>query len=284
MNPVKIFTDSTASLSKELIDRFNLSIVPLYVLFDDESYKDGIEIGEDKLYKIIKEKGKLPTTSAPTPTDFINAFKPWIEDGYDIVYIGISSELSCAVQNARIAASEFDDGRVYVVDSLNLSSGIGLVTLEAAEYAMAGFDAKTVYEKTLNVVPRVRSSFVIDTLNHLHMGGRCSSLAKWIGSVFKIHPRIVVEDGKMTVGEKFKGKRKTVLNGLLRSAIIKKDKIDPHRVFITHSYTSEKDLEYLKEELSKALNIDEILITDAGCVIATHCGKKTVGILYIEKD
>ena len=284
MDPVKIFTDSTASLSKELIDRFNLSIISLHVLFDDESYKDGIEINEDKLYKIIKEKGKLPTTSAATPTDFVNAFKPWIEDGYDIVYVGISSELSCSVQNARIAASEFDAGRVYVVDSRNLSSGVGLVALEAAEYAMAGLDAKTVYEKTLKVVPRVKCSFVIDTLTHLYMGGRCSSLAKWAGSVFKIHPRIVVENGKMTVGEKFKGKRKTVLDGLLGKTLVKKDKIDPHRVFITHSYTPENDLEYLKEGLSKALDIDELLITNAGCVIATHCGKKTVGILYIEKE
>jgi fatty acid-binding protein DegV len=116
------------------------------------------------------------------------------------------------------------------------------------------------------------------------MGGRCSSLQKWASSVFKIHPRIVVSEGKMTVGEKFKGKREAVLNGLLQTALVKKDKIDPHRIFITHSLALPEDVEFLKKGLTAELNIDEILETSAGCVIATHCGQKTIGILYIEKD
>lgn len=284
MNPVKIFTDSTSSLSHELIDKFQLSIVPLYVIFDEESYKDGLEIDEEKLYRLIDEKGCLPKSAAPSPKDYETAFKPWIEKGYDIVYIGISSNFSSSIQNAQIARGDLPEGRVYIIDSLNLSSGIGLLALEAAEYSMAGLDSKTIYEKVSALVPRVRSSFVIDTLKYLHMGGRCSSLAKWASSVFSIHPRIIVVDGKMTVGEKFKGKRMVVLNGLLQTALVKKDRIDPHRIFITKSYAAEEDVEFLKNGLMSGIPAEEIITADSGCVIATHCGQKTIGILYIEKE
>ena len=284
MNPVKIFTDSTSSLSHELIDKFKLSIVPLYVIFDEESYKDGLEIDEEKLYKLIDEKGILPKSAAPSPKDYETAFRPWIEKGYDIVYIGISSNFSSSVQNAQIAQGDLPEGRVYIIDSLNLSSGTGLLALQASEYSMAGLDSKTIYEKVSALVPRVRSSFVIDTLKYLHMGGRCSSLTKWASSVFSIHPRIIVVDGKMTVGEKFKGKREAVLNGLLQTALVKKDKIDPHRIFITKSYTAEEDVEFLRNGLMSEVPAEELIITDSGCVIATHCGQKTIGILYIEKE
>lgn len=284
MNPVKIFTDSTSSLSEALINQYKISIVPLYVVFDNVSYRDGIDIDEKKLYKLIEEKGALPKTAAAPPIDYVNAFKPWVDKGYDVIYIGISSFFSSTVQNARIAAGEFPEGRVYIIDSLNLSSGIGLLVLKAAELAMAGFDAKSVYEKVSATVPLVRSSFVIDTLKYLHMGGRCSSIAKWASSVFSIHPRIIVTNGKMTVGEKFKGKRKAVLNGLLETAVVKKDKIDPHRIFVTKTFADDEDVEYLKKGLEEAISPEEILVTDAGCVIATHCGQKTIGILYIEKE
>lgn len=284
MNPVKIFTDSCASLSKELLDKYQISFVPLYVVFEGESYKDGIEIDEEKMYKLIDEKGVLPKTSAAIPLDFETAFKPWIEKGYDIVYIGISSDLSSTIQSARITAAEMAEGRVYVVDSKNLSSGIGLLVLQAAEYAMEGMDAKTVYEKVTALVPRVRSSFVIDTMKYLYMGGRCTSLQKWASSVFSIHPRIIVTDGRMSVGEKFKGKREAVLSGLLKTVLVKKDRIEPHRVFVTHSAAPPEDVTFLMNCLKEAINPDEILETTAGCVIASHCGQKTIGILYIEKE
>lgn len=284
MNPVKIFTDSCASLSRELVDKYGICVVPLYVMFDEESYKDGIDIDEEKLYKLIEEKGILSKSAAAPPIDFKNAFKPWIDKGFDIVYIGISSALSSTIQNAMIAADEFPKERVYIIDSKNLSSGIGLLVLEAAELVQKGMGAKEVFEKISSLVPRVRSSFVIDTLKYLHMGGRCTSLQKWASSVFSIHPRIIVSDGKMSVGEKFKGKRQAVLNGLLQTVLVKKDRVVPHRIFITHSLASAEDVDFLRKGLAAEINADEILETTAGCVIATHCGPKTIGILYIEKE
>lgn len=283
MNPVKIFTDSTASLSKELLDKYNISVIPLYVVFDGQSFKDGAEIDEQKLYKLIDEKQILPTTSAPTPLDYKAAFSPWIEDGYDIIYIGLSSRLSSAVQNAAIAANEFMEGRVRIIDSLNLSSGIGLLVLEAAECKLSGMDSKNIYEHVCKFVPRIRSSFVIDSLKYLYMGGRCSSLEKSLSSILKIHPRIVVSDGSMSVGQKFMGNRKTILKGLIRSIELKKDSVEPHRIFITHSCCSKEEIEFIKKEVKSLISAQEILVTDAGCVIATHCGPKTVGILYVEK-
>lgn len=284
MNPVKIFTDSCASLTDELLEKNNISVIPLYVVFNDESYKDGVEIDEEKLYKLVEKKAALPKTAAASPADFTKAFTPWLDKGYDIVYIGISSKLSSTVQNAVIAENDFPKDRVFIVDSLNLSSGIGLLVLEAAEMSMNGDDAKTIFEKVSKLVPRVRSSFVIDTLKYLYMGGRCSSLQKWASSVFSIHPRIIVSDGAMTVGEKFKGKRETVLNGLLQTVIVKKDRVIPHRIFITHTFASEEDRNFLRKSLEAEIKADEILETSAGCVIASHCGKKTIGILYIEKE
>ncbi|MDI6618622.1 MAG: DegV family protein [Clostridiales bacterium] len=284
MNPVKILTDSMASLTKALIDKYNLAIIPEYVVFDEKSYLDGIDITEDKMYELVEEKKKLPKTSGATPLNFINAFKPWIDQGYDIVYISMSSGFSSTVQNARIASKQFTEGRIYIIDSRNLSSGIGLLALQAAEYSMKGMDAKMIYEKILKLVPRVRTSFIIDTLKYLYMGGRCSSIQRWASSAFKIHPRIIVENGIMIVGEKFKGKRLAVLDGLLKTVTVRKDKVDTHRVFITHSLTPQEDVDFLSKGLLSEIKIDDLLDTPSGCVIAAHCGPKTIGIIYLEKE
>lgn len=285
MNLVKVLTDSTADLTKELINKYNISVISLHVMLDGKEYLDE-ELDPDFLYATVRKTGKLPTTAAITPLEYKNFFTPYIENGYDIVYVGLSSALSSSIQNAKIAAREFGQGRVYVVDSLNLSTGIGLLALQAAEFAQSGMDAKTIFEKVSEIVPRLRVSFVIDTLEFLYMGGRCSSLEKWAGSLFKIHPRIIVkEDGTMTVGEKFKGKREIVINGLLETALLKKDRIDPHRIFITHSAgCSKNELDYLAEKLREAIpGVENVIVTQAGCTISSHCGPKTVGILYIMK-
>lgn len=284
LNPVKVVTDSTADLTKELINKYNIGVISLHVMLDGKEYLDE-ELDPDFLYATAREKGKLPTTAAITPMEYKEFFTPYIERGYDIIYVGLSSALSSSVQNAKVAAGEIGQDRVYVVDSLNLSTGIGLLVLQAAEFAASGMDAKTVYEKLLEIVPRVKVSFVIDTLEFLCMGGRCTSLEKWAGTLFKIHPRIIVtSEGTMTVGEKFKGKREIVINGLLESTLLKKDRIDPHRIFVTHSGCPKEELDYLTRKLKEAIpDAEEVLVTRAGCTISSHCGPKTVGILYIEK-
>ena len=282
MNNVKLFTDSTCDLSAKLLNKYNISIVPLYVNFDDYGYKDLLELTTEELYVKVAEKNKLPKTAAPSPTDFYNAFKPYIDNGQDILYIGLSSMISSTINNAILASNEFPEGRIKIVDSMNLSSGIGLLVLKAADFVSIGMELNTVAERIEALVPKVRTAFVIDTLDYLYKGGRCSALQNIFSSVLKIKPVISVVDGKMIVREKIRGKRGKVLATLLNSVLKEKGTIDLRRIMVTHSM-SDEDAKFLKKQLESSVNADEILITDAGCVISSHCGQNTVGILYIDK-
>lgn len=282
MNKVKIFTDSTCDLTPEILKENDISIVPLYVTFDKETYKDGIEISTEELYKKVSKTGRLPKTSASPPSDFYNAFKPFIDEGYDIVYIGISSKLSSTLQNAKIAASEFPEGRIEIVDSMNLSTGIGLLVLKAVDYVKEGLGAKEVAERVRKKVPKVKTAFVIDTLEYLYKGGRCNALQNFFGGILKIKPIVKVVDGIMILGQKSRGKRQKALDIMLANVLSDKDNIELDRIMVTHSM-GKKDALKLKEQLESALDVEKVYITNAGCVISSHCGPKTVGILYISK-
>jgi DegV family protein with EDD domain len=281
MSNVKIFTDSTSDLTPEILRANNISVIPLYVNFDDKSFIDGITITTEGLYKKVEEYGMLPKTSAATPNDFYNAFKPYIDEGKDIVFIGLSSELSSHLQNALLAAGEFPDGRIHIVDSLNLSSAIGLLVMKAVDFEREEMSAALIAENVRKLVPKVQTAFIIDTLEYLHKGGRCSALQSFVGGVLKIRPVVKVVNGKMILAQKLMGKREKALNTMLQNVIKEKDNMDLGRVMVTHSVSS--DTEYLKNELSKHLNAEEIIVTQAGCVISSHCGPNTIGILYIEK-
>lgn len=280
MSKVKIFADSTCDLSRDLIESNDISIVPLYVGFNENTYKDGVEISTKELYEKVKEYNKLPKTSAPSPLDFINAFKPFVEEGRDIIYIGLSSKLSSTLQNAKIAASEFPNAKIEVVDSYNLSTGIGLLVMKAVDLAKENLGVEEIAEKIRELVPKVETAFVPDTLDYLHKGGRCTALQAIMGSMLKIRPIIKVVDGGMIVGQKARGKREKILETMLENAIKDKDNMDKKRVFVTHAQGPE-DAMFLKKRLEEVLDVEEILITDAGCVISSHCGPNTVGILYI---
>lgn len=281
MSDVKIFTDSTSDLTPEILKSLDISVVPLYVNFEEHSFIDGVNITTKELYEKVEEYGKLPKTAASSPADFHDAFKPFIDEGKDIVFIGLSSQLSSHLQNAFIAASEFPEGRIHIIDSLNLSSAIGLLVMKAVDFAEKGMTACEVAEKIRQLIPKVRTAFVIDNLDYLHKGGRCSAIQSFVGGVLKVRPIVKVVDGKMILGQKLMGKREKALNTMLNNVIKDKDIIDPDRVIVTHSISDDSD--YLKTELSKNINVKEIIVTQAGCVISSHCGPNTIGILYIEK-
>lgn len=280
MSKIKIFSDSTCDLSEELIKKHDIGIVPLYVSFGDETLKDGVEITTETLYKKVDETKSIPKTSAPPPSDFYNLFKPYIDSGYEILYIGISSHLSSTLQNAKIATTEFENGNIEIIDSLNLSTGIGLLVLKAVDLRDKELTLKDISKNLSETISKVKTNFIIDTLNYLHKGGRCSALQSIVSSVLKIRPIIMVEEGKMIVGKKVRGKRIKALNSIIESCINDKANLDKSRIMITHSL-SDEDALYLKDELSKNINVENILITKAGCVISSHCGPNTIGILYI---
>lgn len=278
MRPVKIFVDSTCDLPKEYLDENNVTLIPLGVSFDDVVYRDGVDISADTLYKKVDETGKLPKTSAITIHEFTNEFKKYIDE-YDILYISISSGMSSTYQNAYIASQEFE-GRVVVFDSMNLSSAIGLLICKAIEFRNAGLNINEIDSKLKDYVPRVRAQFAVETLDYLYKGGRCSSLVFLFGKGLHIRPIIRVKNGKMFVYKKPRGKMKKALDELL--SIFKEDLpyIELDRVMLTHSLAFESEV-YLYEELSKIIPKEKIMVTKAGSVISSHCGRGTIGILYI---
>ncbi len=271
-----IWTDSTADLSPSLIERYNLSVIPLYVLLDDKTFLDGVEIQLPQLFDFVSRTGRLPKTSAASIGDFLKRF----ETPGPHVYIGISSQLSATLKNAILAKEHLGRDDIYIVDSLNLSTGIGMLAVEAAELRDSGYSAAQIAEEISQRVPKVRTSFIIDTLDYLYKGGRCSALQNLMGSLLSIRPIIEVrKDGTLGVRSKTRGARKKGLMSMV--ADFEKDlpQVWLKRVFITHTGCDE-DAEFLKQELLSRAPIEEIHMTYAGSVIASHCGPNTIGILY----
>ncbi|NLA84086.1 MAG: DegV family protein [Clostridiales bacterium] len=283
MNRVKIITDSTSDLTPELLKRYDIQVVPLYVLIDDKSYKDGIEISTEKLYEEVEKRQVLPKTAAPSMGDFYTVFSKWIEEGYDCFYIGLSSELSATYQAAKMAAEEFDDSRIRFLDSRSLSTGIGLLVLKAAELAEEGAGIEEICNTISRMIPKVRVSFIIDTLKYLHMGGRCTAVQLLASNVLKLRPQIIVKDGGMVVGAKFRGKRSHCLDEFYNVLVGDGSQIDKERVFVTHSMCNENEVSEYKERL-ESIGVEEVIITQAGTVISSHCGPGTIGIIYKEKE
>jgi DegV family protein with EDD domain len=241
MNRVKIITDSTADLTRHLLDKFEVEVVPLYVLIEGRNYLDGIELTTEELYRQIEKNKTLPKTASPSTGDFYEVFSKWVQAGYDVLYIGLSSRLSATYQAARLAAEEFDEGQVWVLDSQNLSTGIGLLVLHAAEMAQSGKGAAEIHQRISELVPKVRVSFIIDTLKYLHMGGRCNAVELLASNVLKIRPQIIVKDGGMVVGAKFRGKRSSCLDQFYKTAVGDGSQIQLQRAFVTHSSCLEEE-------------------------------------------
>jgi DegV family protein with EDD domain len=251
------------------------------VNFKAESYKDTVEISTAELYQKVDELGVLPQTASPTPADFINAFKPYIDEGADIVYIGLSSQLSSTIQNAILAAQDFPEGRVNIIDSLNLSTGIGILVMKAADLKREGLSAYEIAQLIKQMIPKVRTAFTIDTFEYLCKGGRCTAIQGLIGGIFKIKPITRLVDGKIMLYDKQRGRKKALL-ALLQEIRNDKEILDDSRVFVTHSFAEEAAVK-LKQELLNTIQAENILITNAGCVISSHCGKATIGIIYMIK-
>lgn len=281
MNKVIILSDSTCDLSEKLIKENDVKLVSLYVSFDSDIYKDGEEIVPSKLYELVKERKELPKTSACSIGDFLVVFKKYLDEGYDIFYTGIGSKLSSTYNNALAAKQELNTERIQISDSGNLSSGIGLLVLKACEFARNGKNVKEIKDEIDKLVPNVRSKFAVESLEYLHKGGRCSGVARFFGTMARLKPVIIVEDGKMSVLAKPIGKRRA-LQVMIDDIVSNKDNIYNDCVMITHTYADE-DAAYLKEVLAKEVPNAHVEETHAGCVISSHCGKGTIGILYILK-
>lgn len=279
---VKIIADSTCDLSQDLLEKYDISILPLHIHLGDDEYEDGVNIFPDDIYKWSDENKTTPKTSAMSIDETIEKFRPFLEEGREIVYFSISADMSAAYNVARMAAQELEaEDRVVVINSENLSTGIGLQVIEAAIMAQQGKSAQEIGAYINEIKSKVRASFVVDTLTYLHRGGRCSAVAAMAGGMLKLHPRIIVENGKMAPDKKYRGKMSSVILEYAKDldADLKQAKKD--RVFITHSGCDEAVIASVRSYLEELGVFGEILETRAGGVISSHCGPGTLGVLFI---
>ncbi len=282
MNKIVITADSTCDLSAAMQAQFDFKIIPLYVNLGDESFKDGLEINPDQIYAYVEQNKQLPKTAAASIPDYMEFFSQYTKEGYDVVHFNISSTMSVTHQNARMAAEEAEgEGKVYVIDSANLSTGTGLLMLDAYDLKKEGRSAEEIYNEIQKRIPLVRASFVVDQLDYLKMGGRCSSVAALGATMLKLHPRIFVADGKMGAGEKYRGSIEGVMVQYAKAMLNQNaDKINKKRCFVTYTKTDPATVQKVKAVVEESGLFETVYETVAGCVVTSHCGPGTLGVLF----
>lgn len=283
MGKIKVIADSTCDLTKEILDEYDISLIPLTIMLGDNDYKDGIDITPEDIFKWSEEVNSTPKTAAPVMEEVIKILTPFVQSESEIIFFGISEEMSSTCNVIRLAKGYLEYDNIYVVNSKNLSTGIGHLVVKAASMAKEGYTISEILSTIDNMTGKVKASFVIDTLTYLNRGGRCSSVTALIGNTFKLKPMIEVKDGKMDVGKKYRGSNKKVLMHYYSDLEESLKQANKEIVFITHSGC---DREVVCELLAliRGLNhFDKIIETIAGSVISSHCGPKTLGILYVEE-
>lgn len=283
MGRIRIVADSTCDLSEYLIKKYDITIIPLNIVLDMKSYLDGREITPEEIYQWADSNHTTPKTAAPELGYIMETLRPMVNQKEDIIFIGISEEMSVTCNSIRMAAEELTYQQIHVINSQNLSTGIGLQVLRAAELAIQGMTVDAIVHEIEQARSKVRASFVIDTLTYLQRGGRCSAVTALLGNALKLKPMICVKDGKMGVDRKYRGKQLSVVRSYSKDLEADLLKADSKRVFITHSGIDQSILTETYEYLNNLNYFEEVLITRAGGVISSHCGPNTLGILYYEQ-
>jgi DegV family protein with EDD domain len=278
---IKITADSTCDLSQELIEKYNISISPLHVLVDEDDYLDGVTITPKDLFRYVEEERKTCSTAAINTYEYEQFFKPFSEKYEAVIHISLGVGFSSCFQNANLAANEFSN--VHIIDSANLSTGSGLVALKAVELAQSGLEVNEIVQQLNEVTLKVSASFVIDKMDYLKRGGRCSSIEAFGATLLKIKPSIEVKNGKMEVGKKYRGSFKSALEKYVADRFAHIEQIDKKRIFITHPAVDPEIVNFIVTLVDSYDYFEEIHVTNAGCTISSHCGPHTLGILYVTK-
>lgn len=278
---IKITSDSTCDLSKELLEKHDITLFPLTVIKDNQAYTDGITITTDEIFAHVAAGGDLCTTTAGSMGEYLDLFKKYT-DSYDaVIHISLSSELSSSYQNACLAASEFSN--VTVVDSKNLSTGQGLVVLKACEMADSGHPVEDIKVFLEDFTSKVEASFLVDRLDYLVKGGRCSSVAALGANLLNLKPCIEVKNGKMGVVKKYRGNYAKCLNAYVKDRIANRDDLDRTTLFVTRTPVSDDCLQAVEQAVNEYADFENIYWTNAGCTISCHCGPGTLGVLFVRK-
>ena len=278
---ILIASDSTCDLSPELVAELGIRILPLGVALGEKEYTDGVDITPDDIYAHYQKHGELPKTSAVNIAEFESFYEQATNDGYSVVTFTISSQMSSTYHNACLAAQDFEN--VYVVDTQNLSTGGGLLVLAACKMVNDGRSAKEIAEACSAMAPRVDASFIVDDLEFLYKGGRCSAVAMLGANMLQLKPCITVKDGKMGVGRKYRGRFADVLKKYIVDQIGDVSAVELDEIFVTHAGCDAAIVDACVEQVKSIAPFKNVYITRAGCTISSHCGRNTLGVLFIRK-
>ena len=278
-----VSSDSTCDLSPDLIRQFDIRIIPLYIVMGERAYKDTVEITPEDIFAWVDGGKGVCSTSAVNTADYIDFFSSLRRNCDAVIHFTISSEMSACYANACLAADELDS--IYVVDSRNLSTGIGNLVLDAAAMAKEGkFSAEEIYNTILAETGKAETSFIIDKLDYLAKGGRCSSLAAFGANLLNLKPCIEVSDGKMSVGKKYRGSFDKVIIQYVKDRLKGREDVDPRRIFITYAKgVSRETADRVEEAVRSLIPFTTVYHTYAGCTISNHCGPVCLGILFFRK-
>lgn len=279
---IKICADSTCDLPQELLDKHNVCIIPLTVTMGSEAFRDGIDLCSQDIFRHVEQTNALPKTSAGNVGEYLNIFSQWVEQGYEVIHISLSSSISCAYRNACIAAEEL--GHVTVIDSMNLCGAQGLLVLRCADLVAQGKSIDEIEKDLLGYREKQDSSFVVESVDYLYKGGRCSAIEALGANALRLKPCIHVRGGSLTPGKKFRGNSQRVLTQYVDACLGEIDTIDTSRIVLASTGCGEKTVEAMREEvLRRCPQVQEIINVEAGCTISTHCGPGSVGVFFARK-
>ena len=278
---IKILSDSTCDLSPELLEKYNITVIPLIVMKDEKEYRDGVTITPADIFEHVAAGGSLCSTAALSVGTYQETFEKYAKEYDGVIHVNIGSGFSSSYQNACLAAEDFSN--VRVVDSQNLSTGQGLVVLKACELAQTCTDLDQLHSELQAFTQKVEASFVLDQLKYMVKGGRCSSAAALGANLLNLKPCIEVKDGKMSVVKKYRGNYTKCLTGYVHDRLDGREDIDLNRIFITYTPVSDEALEGVKQTVKECAGFEETLITQAGCTVSCHCGPGTLGVLFVRK-
>lgn len=276
---VKIVADSTCDLNSDLLERYGIETIALPVNLGDKACLDGIDVHTPDLFAYYNETGKLPTTSAPTPAYYEDFYQKWTGEGFEVVHLSISGEMTVTPNIARMAAENFPD--VYPVDSRNVSSGMGMLAVYAAELRDQGLSAAEIADKVREQSKKVRTAFVISTLLYMYKGGRCTGVQMLGANLLNLKPCIEVQDGKMGVTKKYRGNLESVVCQMITDKLTNGEKLNTSRIMIAHYDAGDKVLAAAQKKIRELAPFQEIDINDTGCSVSVHCGPGTLGIIYM---
>lgn len=283
MSKIILSADSTCDLGEELKKKYNVNYYPFHIILGENQYQDNVDITPDDLYRAYWQRRQLPKTAAIGVGEYIDYFKKWVEQGYEVIHLNLGESISSAYQNCCIAAKTLRN--VYPVNSGSLSTGTGLLVIEAAKRIINGMSAQQIQQELVGLTGKVHASFVLDTLEFLHAGGRCSMVAALGANLLKLKPCIEVNntDASMTVGKKYRGDLNKVLVQYIRDKLQNRNDLDLSKAFIVHSGISQERIDMVYREVRRNANFRNLYVTRASCTISSHCGPNTMGIMFMTK-